>query len=192
MKIIDNAIPEKEFKILEDSVFDDGNFPWYYLKNSAYSQYSSGDPHLGGSWFHLVYQHGEARSPLFEPLEPIIQKYILPKIGEDKKLTRVRIGKTTMMTDNFTNPSHIDQNFPHEVAILYLNDSDGPTVLYNERYAGIDEMDSSKLTIMENITPKRNRLLVFDGMHFHSSSYPKNTQRRIMINFNFESINQSP
>jgi hypothetical protein len=97
---------------------------------------------------------------------------------------------------NIVNDAHVDSPMQHMVGLLYINDSDGETILYNEtidRYKHIWSNDGDfyrkhlkgNLTEMTRISPKANRLVVFDGRHFHSSSTPTNVSRRVAFNFNF-------
>ena len=74
---------------------------------------------------------------------------------------------------------HIDQQFPHIVALYYVNDADGDTIF-------VEEDDHSKIIHRE--TPKRGRCVVFEGLHaYHASSSPtKNI--RMTLNINYEII----
>ena len=83
---------------------------------------------------------------------------------------------------------HID--IPFELAsginnyittIYYTSDSDGDTVLYNE----FEESD--EYTVMDTVTPKKNRLLIFEGRRFHTGHSPMLHQNRVLINSNFTS-----
>jgi hypothetical protein len=182
MIVIDDALPEEEFKVLENIVFDDGKFPWYYVDSSAFS-----DPRddCNGSWFHNVYRDGYYSS-VYDVFMRAINSYILPKVDSNyKTVDRIRIGKHTHLKENYVNGAHVDLVVPHKVAILYMNDSDGPTFLYKNRYKDTQFIPKETLEIMEKIDPKRNRLLIFDGLNFHASSYPKDTRRRIVVNINF-------
>jgi hypothetical protein len=100
------------------------------------------------------------------------------------------------------NPPHVDIVRPHQVGLLYINDSDGDTVIYNEKFdfAWLHHRDTRdsiyyynnvlrrKVTTCETITPKENRFAMFDGMHYHSSTSPLGSKRRIAINYNFETL----
>jgi hypothetical protein len=183
MIVIDDALPEEEFKLLEDIVFDDGKFPWYYVQSSAFSD-PRDDYNSNGSWFHNVYRNGNYSS-VYDVFIRAINSYILPKVDNCTTVDRIRIGKHTHVKENYVNGAHVDLAAPHKVAILYMNDSDGPTILYKNRFKDTQIIEKEDLEVMEKIDPKRNRLLIFDGLNFHSSSYPKDTKRRIVVNINF-------
>lgn len=74
---------------------------------------------------------------------------------------------------------HIDQQFPHIVALYYVNDADGDTIF-------CDEHDHSKIIHRE--TPKRGKCVIFEGLHaYHASSSPtKNI--RMTLNINYDHI----
>jgi hypothetical protein len=65
-------------------------------------------------------------------------------------------------------------------AVYYLNDSDGDTVLFNEFR---EELPPTKLTIFKRISPKKNRLVVFNSSRYHASCNPSINTERFIINF---------
>lgn len=69
---------------------------------------------------------------------------------------------------------HVDDCQQHWVAIYYINDVDGDTILYKD-----DEK-----TELCRISPKKGRIVLFDGTIPHTGSYPTLDSRAI-INFNF-------
>ena len=71
---------------------------------------------------------------------------------------------------------HIDFPQNHYALIYYVNDADGATVLF----------DDDK-NIIQEVEPKRGRILLFNGAILHGSGIPKNGNRCI-VNFyiNFE------
>lgn len=75
--------------------------------------------------------------------------------------------------DNSHNTPHIDHTIPHYTMIYYVNDCDGDTFLFD----GTKEV--------ARISPKKGRLLVFDGLMLHAGSNPKTSDYRMVINFNF-------
>jgi hypothetical protein len=80
------------------------------------------------------------------------------------------------------NHPHIDTTGTGYVSLLlYLNDSDGDTVIFNEDY--IDGQDRpEKLTIEQRISPKQNRAILFDSTRLHASCQPKETSARYIFN----------
>ena len=83
---------------------------------------------------------------------------------------------------------HIDceksDGFTDISCIYYVNDSDGPTVLYNEYSAD----NPKKLTVFKKIPPKKGRLLAFHSNRYHTSSSPRRSQYRNIINMVFMSM----
>jgi hypothetical protein len=79
-------------------------------------------------------------------------------------------------------PPHIDMTIPHLVLLYYVNDSDGDTIMFNEKH--YSEIIPT-LTVDKAISPKAGSAIVFDGLTYHASSSPRNTEERIVLNINF-------
>lgn len=81
-------------------------------------------------------------------------------------------------------PFHVDFKYPHIVFLYYVNDSDGDTLITKKKYdfsnQTFDEMDESE--IVERVSPKKGRVVIFDGLYYHSGGIPKNNPRCV-INF---------
>ena len=110
------------------------------------------------------------------------------KISFDE-VFRVRFGLIHRDIEQITNLAHIDDFRKHKVALLYLNDTDGNTKIYNQKH-NFDEPNSTiysdeDFTIKTEVEPKANRVVFFDGSYYHSSMTPTKTQLRYTINFNF-------
>ena len=80
---------------------------------------------------------------------------------------------------------HINSSIPHLVLIYYVNDSDGDTILYDKTLNDIPynidyPEDFCELNIVNRITPKRGRILFFDGRVYHASSSPEKSVRCII------------
>lgn len=69
----------------------------------------------------------------------------------------------------------------HFVLLCYINDSDGSTIIYNEK----DPFDNlNELSIKEKINPKAGRAIFFEGDQYHSSSFPSEHSKRMVLNIN--------
>lgn len=66
---------------------------------------------------------------------------------------------------------HVDWNIPHTVVLYYLNDSDGDTVFFDNQG-----------NITQRVSPKKGRVLVFDGQLYHGGGIPKHSPRCV-VNF---------
>ena len=60
------------------------------------------------------------------------------------------------------------------VMIYYVHDSDGDTFIFDE-----------DMNIVDNISPRKGRMLVMKNTVHHAAGYPVNNQNRVVINFNF-------
>ena len=76
------------------------------------------------------------------------------------------------------NNVHVDIPQSHVAAVYYVTDSDGDTILYDNRYGE----DVKTLKRHKTVTPKAGRMVFFDGHRYHCSSQPTNSLRCI-INF---------
>ncbi|MBM3346506.1 MAG: hypothetical protein FJY55_08445 [Betaproteobacteria bacterium] len=94
----------------------------------------------------------------------------------------------------FHDPRHTDDSYgyPHSdleglgfkkytTAIYYLNDSDGDTFIFNERVGDVFE----SLTVHSRVTPRRGRVVLFDGHRYHAGNNPRTHKPRALINLNF-------
>ena len=83
-------------------------------------------------------------------------------------------------TDGTIDSAHIDIycNFDFIVALYYVCDSDGDTVIYNETE------QSETYTIKSSITPKQGRMVIFDGSLYHAAEQPINSNTRCVVNYN--------
>jgi hypothetical protein len=70
-------------------------------------------------------------------------------------------------------------------AVFYLNDSDGDTIIYNERQKYDGEPVPDTLTIKKRISPKSNRLVLFSGNYWHTGESPRQNNRRVILNSNY-------
>ena len=78
----------------------------------------------------------------------------------------------------FDNP-HIDVSYEHMVVLYYVNDSDGDTYIFDKVLGD----RTGELNVIQKVTPKKGRVLVFNGNQYHSSSGPTENVRCV-INYN--------
>lgn len=76
------------------------------------------------------------------------------------------------------NNVHVDIPQSHIAAVYYVTDSDGDTILYDNRYGET----VTSLKRHKTVTPKAGRIVLFDGSRYHCSSQPTD-KLRCIINF---------
>lgn len=119
----------------------------------------------------------------------------------DKPISINRLSLNIQPANNkFTNnkvcPPHVDRTDPHHAALFYINDCDGSTVIYNEKCTGdefstpekiLETLKNKKMTIKKEIKSEKNKLVIFDGLQYHSSR-PSTSESRYVINVNFSFV----
>ena len=169
MKIIDNVLPKSTADFVEDMTtrFD---FQWSYQVDREFP-----------SFVKPLYDYHNRQS-IIDEANFVRFESIINLLGEkadiDKNsyITRVKFGMNVPMPfEDLYQAPHIDQDTKHTVVIYFVNDSTGDTYFFDD-----------KLEVIDSVTPKKNRLVVFDGGISHACSYPQGGQR-ITFNLNFNS-----
>ena len=191
IEIIDNFIPTEYFNQLQSYVTSSYQ-PWYYQSNIDSS----------GLLNQRFGKHGFACWLVRYP-NTFIDDYTdyiglvmeMKKVVGCKNILRSRLDMTLHKNGDTAASPHVDFTKPHIATIFYFNNSDGNTVIYNEKYDGEDGSNSTesirksgitnKLTIKKRIKPKENRLLIFDGLLIHKGHHPSKHNTRILLNSNF-------
>ena len=173
VEVIDDFLDKSYFDFIVNDVMNDDTFHWYYSDDSTYSSSKkfsiNGEVKDTQGFSNLLVTDDKARSRAGDLIYPFALK-VKSYLGA-KEVMRVRADLCTQNVDGAIHGPHVD--FPgkfHYSSILYLNETDGNTLIFNERDPGSqvngDNIDS--FTIKEAITPKPNRLVVFDGRYIHS------------------------
>ena len=71
----------------------------------------------------------------------------------------------------------LDEGHRHIVVLYYVKDSDGDTVIFNQR------TESNIYTVKQKVTPKQGRVVIFDGGQYHTAEQAVNSVRCI-VNYN--------
>jgi hypothetical protein len=75
---------------------------------------------------------------------------------------------------------HFDFPFDHLVCLYYVNDTDGDTFIFDKKRN--DDIDLEDIQVVQQISPKKGRCVLFDGNTYHASSGPTIAVRCI-VNF---------
>ena len=84
--------------------------------------------------------------------------------------------KSNMKKDNYNLPHQDFPNIKTKVLLYYVNDSDGDTFFFD---------NPDKLNIIKRVSPKKGRLVHFDGHLIHASTHPSKSDKRVVFNINY-------
>jgi len=186
MEYKDNILGNNTFAKLQATLLNE-ELPWFFIGSTAYTDQ---DPtqEFDFSFAHQVYKEGKVYSSLGQFLETCCLSALDNAGITCKELWRIRLGLITATKQSIVHQPHVDYEEPHKSALIYVNDTDGDTVFYKNKFVpGTIHSAEWKQSFEEDarVTPKANRLVWFDGLQYHSSSTPTQTSRRIVINFNY-------
>lgn len=194
--VLDGLIPKNYANMIEERVTEN-KFPWYFNKHLVTDQIFTDEKdlnHVGHN--HFLYEDRKVVSPFFEFIHPLILTIADQKLFDYDVLERARFNltqKNTSSTREYHLP-HIDSEYPHWIAIYYVNDSDGDTHIFEEKTSDFDHaldietMLNMDFHVKQKVTPKKGRVLVFDGRYYHTSSFCKENPYRVVLNINYGKI----
>ena len=156
-QIIDNYLKLNEHLILKTAM-ESNTFPWYFNEHKVFNE----NKLFHYQFVHVFYIKDKINSPFFNIVDPLIQQL--------KPLSLIRIkANLNPISDNLIEfEQHKDQSFKCKVAIYYLNDNDGYTMIGKEK-----------------INSKKNRMVLFDSTQEHYGTNSTNCKNRMVINFNY-------
>jgi hypothetical protein len=190
MNVLENAVGKSVFGKITDAVFD-LQFPWYYGPTAYASEEKKSL--YDHSYSHLVLSDGKAYNQVGDMLAMTLYN-LSDVIQQDiKTILRIRLGSIPVTPKPIIHTPHVDLEFSHKTALLYLNDSDGDTVFYDLKYPFTERLSThdyylknkKKMKIVETVKPEKNKFIWFDGFNYHSSTSPTKVDRRIVVNFNY-------
>ena len=200
IQVYDNILPLALVDRIERTLTDE-NFHWFSLDDiSLGGQKPKREFIFPDGWNHV--ESPGMTKPFwrddlwFDPYDMYMMGRMIVDYFSDASgipLNRFIRMKANMLTPN-PNPKsneksfhypHIDFYNNHHVLVYYVNDSDGDTILFNEKWKPEDNGNLVPLTVKQTVTPKRGRIVYFDGLHYHTSQSPINSPERMILNINF-------
>ena len=190
IKIFDNIISKKEQETIKETFYG-RNFPWYYAPDIS----AANNQHQTRPGFsHIFYIEGEKNSEYVDLITKIsdnVNKKIKKKLNQHtvRSFLQIPLNEKLLAShsrhkeDTPHNTPHIDIKIPHTVFLYYVNDCDGDTMIYNYKSKTSKDLPVYEdIKVKKQITPKQGRVVIFDGMTWHSSTQPA-TGPRCVVNF---------
>ena len=169
--------------LIGEGRYNDEDFPWYYIDDVT----ASGDyeNQKRGAFVHdyVDYEYGIESDFHYLFLDLIKASCSKLKIKEvDALQGRSFLQLPTNIKREDVDSPHTDMQFKHFVMLYYVCDSDGDTIIYNEK------MISEKgFTVQKKVTPKQGRVVLFNGSLYHTAQQP-NHGIRCVVNYDLRDL----
>ena len=177
IKVIDNVVSSIYQDRLEETFLSMEGASWRFNSHLTHESSKSGE--FG---FTHILVNPNYRSEYFN--------YVLPLVYEISEKSGVNVSDILLARSFLQTPSispydndlfHIDMPQQHHMVFLYyVNDSDGDTLISSKRYNQQPYSREREMPVRERITPKKGRVVVFDGDLFHAAGIPKKNVRCIL------------
>ena len=180
MKVIDSFLPKAYQEALE-SLLLSADFGWYLNPRTAtkcdfdIAKKTTTDSF---QFAHMFFHDGQAYSNHLNFLTPILHHLMLTENVDTTEIMRVK-ANLNVPVPNYPEGHHYvaHKDYPKDTgnitAIYYVNDSQGDTTFF-----------SPSGEVIDKVTPKKGRLVYFDGGTYHAGR-PPTANIRCLINFNF-------
>lgn len=192
--IFDDIIDSDEQNKLESHILSD-TIKWLEHKNIT-GEFGGG---INESFPGSAIQWDTVDSDILNTVDKI-EKLSIDKLQlQFVKNIRHKINKTSPLNISYdaSKLMHIDTGTNHIVIIYYINDSDGDTILFTNKKGNSAEsikdnfnsVNTDDFELLKRVSPKKGRVLIFDGNLYHYGEYPTKGNR-FVINYNTAAKNK--
>jgi hypothetical protein len=180
IQYFDNVLPKFYLEDLQNIIFG-ADITWVHYKETA------GGYNGNFSWIHdenteeteLFAYKPSVKEPLFN--YDVLIYSVSELLGYKLDLERIKINlmiPTKKSYENGYNRPHVDYTEPGMKSfLLYLNNTDGDTFLFDKIY---NNQDPGKMNVIKRVTPKENSAIMFDSNRYHASSIPTMSSRAVI------------
>lgn len=183
--IYEDVISKEKQDILE-SYFSKNKLVWKHINNTDY---------LESYMPQNVVTSDRITDTTIRSIIAEIEKNALLKIGLNFQ-TNYRYKVNLLKSEHFSSERnskdsiHIDRYYPHIAMVYYINDTDGDTKFFklngdtSDKFIQyLNNKEYDKFEHFKSVSPKKGKIVIFDGLIPHASTYPT-TKDRYVINFN--------
>lgn len=179
LDVVDKQYQEEIYNLVTDI-----EFPWHFMEDATHEKANSFADSTP-AFANLIYHPNNQTNPYLDFFTPLVQATAEKSGLVVDQLLRIRLGfllntkyGLPNMPYKYNNP-HRDFDQEHYVAVYYVNDADGETVVFHETEP------VEKFHPLHKSMPAQGKVLIFNGWHYHASTCPKMCTKRIAVTMNF-------
>ena len=180
--VIDNIVGELEQLRIKKHLFEDTN--WMFIEDVSLKD----NLHQRRPGLKQIFNVKKLNDSIYNIVLNVRKKlkmkplYAKDDILEARSFLQLPLNKD-YIGEGVDTP-HLDRTEPHLVFLYYVNDSDGDTIIYNYKSKSPTDIPFFEdIKEQKRVTPKQGRVVVFDGLYWHTAEQPKDNVRCI-INYN--------
>ena len=163
-----------------------GNVNFYWCPHSTSKKFPQ--------FSHVMLQRGQTEpiSPWFFYFSNIVQEFLIKQKIKFGQPIRACLNLCYHIPGHEYFDPHIDYHDKHYVIILYLNESDGNTVIFKNEIKSKKSKSvieySDVIGIKHEVSPEVGKIICFDGKHYHALRSPSPGKVRLACVFNVTKI----
>lgn len=186
LQVFDDVISVQTQDVIEQILLKRRRFPYHFLNDiTTAANYDLDITERTIGFSHVLWhQLDRDKSPFYDTLMHPLYEFCLKQNNYINNVIQARTFLHIPLPQEIyrdRNTPHIDLEFPHLVFLYYVNDSEGDTIFFK---------DSTCTEVIEQVTPRKGRVALFDGSIYHCSSSPTRNPRSV-INVCFNTIDLS-
>lgn len=181
---------------IKKKLLGEERFPWYYIEDV--SSDDSGNQKRGGFTHGYVSEQGiesDYHHLFLELIKKSCSKINIKEVNAILGRSFLQLPSNIKREDVDT--PHTDIPVDHFVMLYYVCDSDGDTIIYNEKCNNLDDYDDNInvvknkiFSIQKKVTPKQGRVVLFNGKLYHTAEQPNNNIRCV-VNYDLRDLSSN-
>ena len=182
--VYDDLIPQDLQDVIHHYFMVNANVPWYFRSNLTDA--SKSDLSTPGLATSIYFNHG-TKLPEAHSLTKCLIEFLPFKNKElisSRGFLQLPNGHEPIEANPHTD---FDSSEPHIAVLYYVCDANGDTYFTDKTNEEIKQKDilNSDYNIIKRVSPKKGRLVVFDGSIYHGSSSTQ-FKPRCILNMDFK------
>ena len=180
IQVIDNIVDIIQQETIKHKLLNQTE--WQYVDDVSYK----GNQHQRRPGFKHIFDKDNLDNSLLQFINNTQNQ--INHLKQNNTILEVRSFLQLPLNKDFTGSGvdtpHLDRFESHLVFLYYVCDSDGDTIIYNYKTKKEGDVPFFEdIKELKRITPKQGRVVVFDGMYWHTAEQPTSDVRCI-INVN--------